>query len=106
MPFYSIDESVFRERAPGFKAAFAHSGHITVAHWITEAGAVLPQHSHAHEQIVNVVEGKFELQIGDESVVLGRDTVAVIPPDVVHYGRALTACRIIDVFYPIREDFK
>jgi len=106
MPFHCIEESELKEPVPGFKAAFAHSGHITVAHWIAEANAVLPEHSHAHEQIVNVVEGEFELTIGDESRVLTRRTIAVIPPNVLHSGRALTECRIIDAFYPVREDFK
>ncbi|NOY99054.1 MAG: cupin domain-containing protein, partial [Chloroflexi bacterium] len=32
--------------------------------------------------------------------------VAVIPPDVPHAGRAVTDCRIIDVFYPTREEYK
>jgi quercetin dioxygenase-like cupin family protein len=30
----------------------------------------------------------------------------VIPPDVVHSGHSITACKIIDVFSPVREDYR
>jgi len=41
-----------------------------------------------------------------EKVTRGLESgvVAVIPPDAKHYGRAITDCLIIDIFYPIRED--
>jgi len=32
--------------------------------------------------------------------------VFVIPPDARHSGRALTACRVLDAFAPVREDYK
>jgi quercetin dioxygenase-like cupin family protein len=31
--------------------------------------------------------------------------VLVIPPDVPHSGRAVTSCRVLDVFAPVREDY-
>jgi len=39
-----------------------------------------------------------------ESRVLDPGVVAVIPPNVRHSGKALTACRLIGVFHPGRED--
>ena len=29
----------------------------------------------------------------------------MIPSNATHSGRAITACRILDVFYPLREDY-
>jgi quercetin dioxygenase-like cupin family protein len=106
MPFLQFSDTSFKEPVPKFKAAFAHSEHMTVAHWIVDKDAVLPEHSHVHEQIVNVIDGEFELNIAGESRVLSRGFVAVIPSNVVHSGRALTECRIIDAFYPVREDYR
>ena len=32
--------------------------------------------------------------------------VAMIPPDAPRGGRALTDCRLLDVFSPVREDYR
>ncbi len=85
---------------------FVHSDSMTVAYWETEAGASMPEHSHMHEQIVNLIEGEFELSVGGEVRTAGPRTVAVISPDVPHSGKAITRCRIIDIFHPVREDYR
>jgi hypothetical protein len=32
-------------------------------------------------------------------------SVAVIPSNARHFGKAVTVCRVLEVFYPLREDF-
>jgi quercetin dioxygenase-like cupin family protein len=49
---------------------------------------------------------EFELTIDDETQVLGPGTVTQIPGNAVHSGKALTDCRILDVFAPVREDYR
>ena len=46
------------------------------------------------------------MTIDDTSRHLTAGSVAVVPPDVVHSGRAVTACRFIDVFQPVRDDYR
>jgi hypothetical protein len=29
-----------------------------------------------------------------------------VPPNVTHSGHAVTECRIIDVFHPVRDDYR
>ena len=106
MPFIEIAEVNEREIFRGFKVRFVHSANMTFAHWTIEAGAILPQHSHPHEQVASVLEGEFEITINGETRVLGPSSVAIIPSNAVHSGRAITNCRIIDAFYPIREDYR
>ena len=79
---------------------------MTVAHWTVNVGAPLPEHSHPHEQVVNVIEGEFELTINGDTTRLGLRSVAIIPSNAVHSGKALTKCRIINVFSPVREDYR
>jgi quercetin dioxygenase-like cupin family protein len=79
---------------------------MTVAYWDAEEGALLPEHSHPHEQVTNVVEGRLELIVAGESRVLEQGVAAIIPPHTPHSGVALTQCRIIDVFHPVREDYR
>jgi quercetin dioxygenase-like cupin family protein len=56
--------------------------------------------------MTNVVEGVLELTIEGETQRLEAGMVAVISPEVRHAGKAVTECHIIDVFYPVREDFR
>jgi quercetin dioxygenase-like cupin family protein len=95
-----------RRPFPGFAVRFVHSANVTLAYWDIEAGALLPEHSHPHEQVANVLEGRFELTVDGQSGVLDPGSVAIIPSHAVHSGRAVTNCRIVDVFYPIREDYR
>jgi quercetin dioxygenase-like cupin family protein len=106
MQIKNLAEVAGQEPIPGFHAKFVHSANVTVSYWDVKAGAVLPEHAHPHEQISNMLAGEFELVVNGESCVLTANTVAVIPPEARHSGRALTACRIIDVFYPVREDYR
>ena len=106
MPFLNLDELETREPVPGWKVHFVHSETMTFAHWTVEAGAVMPAHSHPHEQVANTIEGECELTIGGETRIIRPGVVAVIPPNAVHCGKALTRCRIVDAFYPIREDYR
>ena len=71
-----------------------------------EPGGTYGHHSHPHEQIVNVLEGTFELVMEGASHILGPGDVLVIRGDVPHSGRAHTGCKIIDVFSPVREDYR
>jgi quercetin dioxygenase-like cupin family protein len=106
MPFTDLADIKAREIVPGFHGKFVHSDHMTISFWEVEAGAVLPDHAHPHEQITTVLEGKFELTVAGETRVVGPGEVAIIPGQVKHSGRAITPCRLLDVFYPCREDYR
>lgn len=106
MPFLKLEELQIKQPFPGFKVRFVHSATMTFAHWNIEAGALLPEHSHLHEQVANVIQGEFELTINGETRRLGPGSVGIIPSNAVHSGRAVTRCHIIDAFYPIREDYR
>ena len=79
---------------------------MTFSFWNIEKGAQLPAHSHPHEQVTNIIEGRFELTVDGESKKLGPGSVVIIPPHAVHSGKAMAKSRVIDVFYPIREDYR
>jgi quercetin dioxygenase-like cupin family protein len=102
----NLEEVSEKELFPGLSAKFVHSAHVTVSYWTVKAGALLPEHAHPHEQISNVLEGEFEIVIDGEPMILKPQTVTVIPSNAKHSGRALTDCKIIDVFYPVREDYR
>ncbi len=103
---YEVSSLPERELVPGHRGRFIHSEHTTHVYWRIESGAILPEHSHPHEQIVNMLEGTYELIVGGEKFVLSAGDVLVIPGGVAHGGRAHTDCRILDVFSPVREEYR
>lgn len=105
MPFLSRSDLNERELIPGFHVRLMHTDRMTVAHFRIERGASLPSHFHAHEQITNILEGQFEMTVGDETRICGPGDVVVIPGHTPHHGRALSDCYLIDVFQPTREDY-
>ena len=102
----NLSEIEEKEIVSGFKGKFIHSENLTIAHWSITTGASLPEHSHPHEQVTNLIEGKFELIIDGKIHELKSGGVVVIPSDVKHSGKAFTDCYIIDVFYPVRDDYR
>ena len=106
MPFIELSGVPAREIVPGFTARFVHSENMTFSYWQVKEGAVLPEHSHPHEQVATLITGKFEMTVAGETRIIEAGMVAVIPPEAKHRGRALTDCYILDVFYPIREDYR
>ncbi len=106
MAFLALDDIDQKELIPGFRVRFVHTDNMTVAHWDVEEGSSLPEHSHPHEQVTNVIEGIFEMTVGGATRILKEGDVAVISCGKTHSGKAITDCRIIDVFYPARDDYK
>lgn len=90
----------------GYLAKFIHTGNLTFSFVDVEQGKALPEHAHHNEQVSIMLEGEFELTLDGKATRFGPGEVIVIPSHVKHSGLALTACRILDVFYPAREDYR
>ena len=103
--FYQLEATPAREVIASFRAKMLHAANMAFAFSDVPAGGILPEHHYPHEQVAIPLEGHFELTIDGETSVLVPGMMAVIPSNARHSGRALSDCRIHDVFYPIREDF-
>lgn len=106
MPYFAIEDMPAQEPMPGFKGKLVHSANMSVAHWHIAPNSMAPLHAHPNEQVTMVVKGEFELTIAGETMALKPGIVAVIPPEVEHSGLAITECHLIDIFYPVREDYR
>ena len=104
--FIRLEEVEEREIVKGFFGKMIHTDNLTVAHFRIKAGSVLPQHQHVHEQVTNVLSGELEMTVGEETRICKAGESVVIPSNVPHSGRAVTDCRVIDVFQPAREDYR
>ncbi len=95
-----------RELVPGFTGRYVHGKDMTLGYIEIKAGNDLPQHQHPHEQITFILEGQLDMVIGGEACSLSAGMYYVIPSNVPHGAVAMTDCKVIDVFNPVREDYK
>ena len=95
-----------QEKRPGFIGRFIHSDHMSVAHWEIKKGSLLERHSHPHEQVTFILSGKilFKTAAGDVTLETGQG--AVFAPEEPHEGIILEDSIVVDLFTPVREDFK
>ncbi len=103
---YDLSRLETKQPVKGALVRFVHSDTMTMAYWQFEPGVDLPEHSHPHEQISNIMGGSFELTIDGKTLELEAGSVVVIPPNAGHSGRAKTGCYVIDVFHPVRDDYR
>ncbi len=104
MPFIDTRELKTIERLPGWKGKYFDSESMTFGHYVFEAGSSIHEHSHPNEEVWNVIEGQLEVTIGGKTQVAGPGFVAIVPPDTLHFVRAITTGRAIVVDYPLRRD--
>ena len=95
-----------KEVFKGFKGRFVHMESFTIGFWEIEAGSELPLHSHVHEQTTEVIEGELEMTCNGITKLYGPGEIVTIPSNVKHSGKAITACKLTDIFCPVREDYK
>lgn len=100
------NEQKWTEVVPGYFGRFVHGDGLTIAHWKIKAGHKLPAHRHPHEQIVNVLSGIFVMNVGDQVHELGAGDTLVIPSQKEHSAEAITDVSCLDVFTPVREDYR
>jgi quercetin dioxygenase-like cupin family protein len=70
-----------------------------------ERGAVVPEHTHPHEQIGYLASGRLLFRIGDEEREIGAGDSWLIPGGVPHIVTALERSVAIDVFSPPRTEY-
>ncbi len=91
---------------PGVHSAMEHSEQITYGCVTLEEGVVVPVHSHPQEQWTYILEGQMEFTMNGEKQLLLPGMGAFIASHILHGAVAVTACRVIDVFTPVREDYR
>ena len=72
-----------------------------------EPGAIVPLHSHPHEQLGYVVEGEIVFTVEGEEHALRPGDAYSLPGGMEHGAKAgPVGCRVLDIFHPIREDYR
>ena len=104
--YIELDGVDWEEVAPGMKRKFmGFNDEIMMVKVQFEKGGIGARHKHRHSQTTYVVNGKFEVSIGDEKKTLTGGNGFFIPPEIEHGAVCLEDGILIDVFSPAREDF-
>jgi len=96
-----------RTLAPGVTAKIA-SGERMMLSLVTFApDAVVPTHSHPHEQMGMIVSGTLEFTIAGETRVLSGSGMVFVPGGVPHAAKGGPGGAVaLEVFSPPREEFR
>jgi quercetin dioxygenase-like cupin family protein len=70
-----------------------------------DKGAVIPPHSHRHEQTGYLVSGQLEFLVGGEPFTASPGDSWNIAGDVEHGATAVMDSVVVEVFSPVREDY-
>jgi quercetin dioxygenase-like cupin family protein len=105
--FCDLENREAKEVAPGVQIRTFWGNEMLLSMVDFAANAVVPAHSHPHEQAGTGISGEFELTIGGESRWIRQGDTYIIPGGVEHSGRTGdTPARALDVFSPVREDYQ
>ena len=95
-----------KELAPGITGHYAHGEKHTLGFIELKKGSSVPLHFHIHEQITFIIDGQLDMIIGGQTCSLTTGMYHIIHSNVPHSAVAVTDCKVIDTFAPVRDDYK
>jgi quercetin dioxygenase-like cupin family protein len=105
--FPTDQECTHRSIFPGVTIHACAAEKMMLSHAVLGPHAVVEEHSHPHEQVGMMLEGQAIFFIGDEEKTLKAGDMYRIPGNVKHRVVALAdGARALDIFCPIREDYR
>lgn len=95
-----------KELATGITGYYVHGDKSTFGYVELKKGSSVRLHHHINEQITYMIEGQLDMVIGGVACSLTPGMYHIIPSSTPHSAIAITDCKLIDVFSPVREDYK
>ncbi len=107
MPLIDHDSSTAVEMFPGVvRRTMTAGARMMLVEVRMDAGAIVPMHTHPHEQTGYLASGRCRFRLGDEEREITPGDCWLVPGDVPHEVAALEACLFVDVFSPPREEYR
>src|SRR5260370_42240596 len=99
-------ESKFFTPEPGLRRRIlAHNEHMMLVEHRMETGWAGTRHSHPHDQMVYVIEGRLRFSCGTEVFEVASGDSFVLRGGIEHQAWASEPGIVLDVFTPCREDY-
>ena len=95
------------EALPGiYRKTLIYNDNMMLCHFILEENSEVPLHSHKEHQIGYVIKGKLQFFTENEKFMAEEGDSYVFESNEKHGAKILKASEVIDVFSPLREDYK
>ncbi len=105
--FCDLENRPAKQLAPGVKAKTFWGDKMLLSVVEFDPNAVVPNHSHMHEQSGVVLEGELTFTIAGKTRVCKPGDMYVIPGGTEHSATAAKGrVKVLDVFSPVREEYK
>jgi len=102
IPWNSIP---LEDLTPLLQRQFVVGQQIMLARVLLKKGCIVPEHSHANEQLTYVLEGALKFWIEGKEIVVKTGETLCIPSNLPHKAEALEDTVDLDVFVPPRADW-
>jgi quercetin dioxygenase-like cupin family protein len=102
IPWHSVP---LEDLNPLLQRQFVVGQEIMLARVILKKGCIVPEHSHANEQLAYIIEGALKFVIDGKEIVVRAGEVLCIPSNMLHQAEALEDTIDLDVFTPPRADW-
>jgi quercetin dioxygenase-like cupin family protein len=99
------DDEPIERLSDGIGRRMLNGEALTLAQITLAAGAVVPEHEHANEQIATVLSGRLRFTVGGEQREVGPGESVLIAGGVPHRVEVLENAVVLDVFAPRRDDW-
>ena len=91
---------------PGvFRRTLNHGDRTSIHEIRIDQGAVVPDHTHPHEQTGYLVSGRMRFEMPGLVRELAPGDSWLVPGDIPHSVTALSDVIALDVFSPVREEY-
>jgi quercetin dioxygenase-like cupin family protein len=97
----------FQELKPGVsRRILGYIDQLMLVEMRFKKGTIGEPHGHSHAQTGYVLQGSFEVQMGEKKEILREGDCYLLEPHIIHGVVCLEDdSRLLDVFTPKREDF-
>ena len=104
--FYKHSDEGFRPILPGIQLkTLVYGEKSSLSAFFLAKGALLPLHSHPHEQTGYLVSGHMRLTVGAKTLDAHPGDSWCVPGGVEHFAEIVEDTFAIEVFSPVREEY-
>ena len=89
-----------------FRRTLIWGAHAMVCEITLPKGSVVPVHQHPHEQVGYLVSGRLSFTVNGNTHIVNPGGSWAVPGAAPHTVTALEDTIAIDVFSPVRDDYK